>query len=90
MKKVKDSVKFRNNVIETFNKVIDDEMLSKNIEIGIYNFTIKESNQRSVVKKWENPYFVLIYLDRFRSIFLNLKNKGLLESLKWGNLKLNL
>jgi DNA-directed RNA polymerase subunit M/transcription elongation factor TFIIS len=87
MKKVKDSEKFRNNVINTFKKVVDDEKLSKNLEIGIYNFTIKESDQRSVVKKWDNPYFVLIYLDRFRSIFLNLKSKGLIESLKSKKIK---
>jgi DNA-directed RNA polymerase subunit M/transcription elongation factor TFIIS len=46
-----------------------------NLEKGIYNYTIKEAGNRKILKKWDNPYFVQIYVDRLRSIFLNLTTK---------------
>ena len=46
---------------------------AKNLEIGIFNYALKEAGQRKVVKKWDNPFFVQIYLDRLRSVFLNLR-----------------
>ena len=43
-----------------------------NLEKGIYNYTIQKSNERHVVKKWENTYFVEIYLDKLKTIYLNI------------------
>ena len=56
--------------------------MSLNMEKGIYNYTIKESNSRKIVKKWENSNFAQVYIDRFRSIFINLKNPDLLQQIK--------
>jgi transcription elongation factor S-II len=56
--------------------------LSVNLEKGIYNFAIKEASNRKIIKKWENPHFAQLYLDRLRSIYINLKNKDLLVHLK--------
>ena len=44
-----------------------------NLEIGIFNYAIKEATRKKIVKKWENPHFVSIYIDRLRSIYMNLK-----------------
>tara|TARA_A100001015_G_C14364720_1_gene471941 strand:- start:71 stop:517 length:447 start_codon:yes stop_codon:yes gene_type:complete len=49
-----------------------NKKISINIEKGIYNYSIKEATIRTVVKKWENPYFVQLYVDRLRSVYLNL------------------
>jgi transcription elongation factor S-II len=49
------------------------------LERGIFNFALGEAKNRKVVKKWDNPYFVQIYVDRLRSIFTNLNNPNLLE-----------
>lgn len=46
--------------------------MASNLEKGIYNYAIKQSNERLVVKKWENVYFVQLYMDKLRSIFANL------------------
>lgn len=46
----------------------------KNLEKGIYNWSIKEASTRKIIKKWDNPYFVQIYTDKFRSIYLNVNN----------------
>jgi len=63
---------FRSNIISKLSVLLDDEKSGKNLEIGIYNYTIKEANSRRIIKKWDNPQFVQIYTDRVRSIYLNL------------------
>ena len=45
------------------------------LEIGVYNYTLKEATNRKVVKKWDNPFYVQLYLDRLRSIINNLNAK---------------
>lgn len=47
--------------------------LATNIEKSVYNFAIKEATTRKVVKKWSNMFFVQLYIDRLRSIYLNLR-----------------
>jgi DNA-directed RNA polymerase subunit M/transcription elongation factor TFIIS len=71
--------KFRSNVLnklkENFGTINDEnETFFINLEKGIYNYAIKEATFRKIVKKWENRAFVQLYTDRFRSIFINLKN----------------
>jgi len=63
---------FRNNIVSKLSVLLDNEKSGKNLEIGIYNYTIKEANSRRIIKKWDNPQFVQIYTDRVRSIYLNL------------------
>ena len=53
---------------------IDGEIISGNIEKSIYNYTIKESIHKNIVRKWSNDYFVQLYIDKFRSMFLNIKS----------------
>lgn len=72
----------RNNVTNVLNEMIDDEKISKNIEIGIYNFTIKYCTSKNIVKKWENKYFTHIYKDRLRTILMNLQSADLLNKIK--------
>jgi transcription elongation factor S-II len=62
--------------------IIGDDNLSINLEKGVFNYAIKEANSKKIIKKWENPYFVQLYLDRLRSLYLNLKNEELLSQLK--------
>ena len=83
MMKINNPEEFRKNIC---NKLMllsktENKDLFINLEKGIYNFAIKEANQRKIVKKWENPKFVQIYTDRLRSIYLNLKNEDLLNLL---------
>lgn len=51
----------------------ETQKIATNIEKSVYNYAIKESTARKVVKKWENPYFVQLYVDRLRSIYTNLR-----------------
>jgi transcription elongation factor S-II len=80
--------KFRENIKNQINGIVKNEKLSKKIERSIFNFTIKESRKKKVIKKWENKNFCMIYNDRFKSIYFNIKgntyvgNKHFLKKLK--------
>ena len=72
LRKIENPEQFRINIRNKLNKFFDNEKHSSNLEKGIFNYTLKEASMRKVVKKWDNNYFVQIYLDRLRSIYLNL------------------
>ena len=74
--KVANPVEFRKNLITNINKIIKNEKLSTNIEKGIFNYTIKTCKERNIVRKWDNKYFVQIYMDRFKSIYININPKS--------------
>ena len=73
-----------------FKKFNLSDKTCKNLEISIFNYAISESNRRNVVKKWDNKYFIQIYVDRLRSIFNNLLNTNInfLEKIKIGEIKI--
>ncbi len=73
MRKITDPEAFRKNVIMSF-KMIKKESRRNNLEIGIYNYALSECDNRKIMKKWDNPFFVVIYIDRWRSIYMNLLN----------------
>lgn len=56
------------------------DRLSTNLEIGIYNYTLKEASRKNIVRKWDNKFFLLIYKDRVRVIYMNFSS---VISLKW-------
>lgn len=66
---------FRNNVTIKLNTYIKDMKKAKNIEISLFNSTLKDATERTIIKKWENPYFVMLYKDHLRSLWVNLRNK---------------
>jgi transcription elongation factor S-II len=77
---------FRKNIRAKLSTILENEAKANNLETGIFNYSIKEAQQRKVVKKWDNAFFCQIYLDRLRSIYLNLNNVELVNSLKSGNI----
>jgi transcription elongation factor S-II len=79
LRKVENPEKFRSNITLKIDEILHNEKNSINLERGIFNFALGEAKNRKVVKKWDNPYFVQIYVDRLRSIFTNLNNPNLLE-----------
>jgi transcription elongation factor S-II len=58
-----------------------------NLEKGIHNWAIKEATNKKVVKKWDNQFFIQIYLDHLRSIYINLKNDRLIKMVENGEIK---
>jgi hypothetical protein len=90
MRKISNPEDFRSKIRIKINAILKNEKHSLNLEKGIYNASLKEANNHKVVKKWDNPHFVQIYLDRLRSIYLNLNSKEILEQLNNGTLKAQL
>jgi len=76
--KIEEPKTFRNKVCIQLEKIYpvfsEKSNFFVNLEKGIFNFAIKEASSRKIIKKWENPFFVQLYTDRLRSIFMNLKN----------------
>ena len=73
---------FRKNIRGKINNILTNPVKSSNLEIGVFNFAIKEANNRKVIKKWDNPHFVQLYKDRLRTIVVNLKDKEILKQLE--------
>ena len=62
----------RSKLIQKFGKDMNPSILA-NIEIGVYNYAIKEAGNLKIIKKWEVPSFSTLYMDRLRTIYNNLK-----------------
>ena len=82
MYKITNPEQFRSNICKKLQFIIEDETNTVNLEKGIFNYTIKESNTKKIIKKWENPLFTQIYVDKLRSIYINLKNEDFLKQIK--------
>jgi DNA-directed RNA polymerase subunit M/transcription elongation factor TFIIS len=68
---------FRENIREKIAKQIQPIKLATNLERAIYNYAIKEATTRKIIKKWENPYFTQLYVDRLRTIIRNLSEEAI-------------
>lgn len=87
MQSITDPDNFRDNIRQRLTVFIDSTKTVENIEKGIYNYTIREATKKKLVKKWYNPYFVIIYKDRLRTVFINLQNTDLIERIKSKKIK---
>lgn len=71
-----DPAKFRASMRDSFaNRFQMGDKSATNLEIGIYNYAIRESNKERIVKKWENKNFAHLYMDRMRSLWMNLSKE---------------
>ena len=77
MRKIENPEEFRKNMTMKLKHIIEDENSCVNLEKGIYNYCLDHATKMKIVKKWDNNYFVKIYLDRIRTIYINLKNSNL-------------
>jgi transcription elongation factor S-II len=73
---IKNPEMFRKNVVAKLQNRLGDEckQYASNIEKSVFNYAIKESTFQKIVKKWENPFFAQVYLNRLRSVYANLAN----------------
>lgn len=79
----------RENFIQEVIKRVDiiDNAAAKDLEVGVFNWCLDESDKLKLQKNWKNPRFVSLYVDKARSILVNLdpnsyvQNKRLLNRL---------
>lgn len=81
VKTIPNSEHFRDKIRDKIETKLGSKNSSINLEIGIYNYAIKEADRRKIVKKWDNKAFVRIYLDHIKSILINL-NENIIEQIK--------
>lgn len=86
MRKIDNPEDFRQNVINKLGEIIQTNEIADELEKGVYEFAEKEANTLKLVIKWDNPHFTQLYMDRLRSIYINLKNEELLNHLKSGEI----
>lgn len=86
IRKIENPEKFRENIRKKINERLNDDVASTNLEKGIFNYALKEADQRKVVKKWDNKFFIQIYVSHLRSILSNLNDK-LIEDVKNGTIQ---
>ena len=65
---------FRTNVKMILGDILDNMKYGDNLEKGIYNYTLLESDDKNIVKKWNNCYFNQLYINKYRTVYNNLKN----------------
>ena len=81
MYKVTNPEKFREHISDKLFGIIRNRTIVSNLEKGVYNYSLDSASKKKIVKKWDNHYFVQIYLDKLKSIFVNLANKSLLDKI---------
>jgi hypothetical protein len=86
-RKIKNPREFRNKMGVKLNEYLTNPSHGHNLEIGIYNYALKECDERVVVKKWSNPLFVEIYLNRLKTVLTNITNPYLLNLLQTESIK---
>lgn len=62
-----------------------EDKTALNMERAIFNWTIKESTAKKIIKKWENPAFVILYIERARTVFMNF-SREIAEQIENGEL----
>lgn len=53
---------------------------AKDLEIGIYNWSIQFSDKNKIIKNWKNPRFHKLYLEKTRSVMTNIDKKSYVEN----------
>lgn len=77
---------FRRKVVELIQtKTGLDELHAKDIEIGVYNWCIKYSNEHKIMKAWNNPKFQTLYAEKARSIVSNVDSNSYIENSRLQN-----
>lgn len=72
---------FRNNVCVKLTSLLlpdgggggEMKTMVQNIELSIYNRSIDLATGKNIIKKWENPQFCALYIERIKSLFWNLR-----------------
>ena len=76
---------YRNKYVAFLNKQVEEEIISRQIEKSIFNYTIDISIKEKIEMKWSNPYFKNLYLSKIRSIYANLKSDSYIQNKEFKN-----
>ena len=63
---------FRANICSRFEALVDVDTIL--LERGIFNAAIQMCNERVIIKKWNNPKFVDVYLSILKTVYFNVRS----------------
>ena len=72
---------FRKKIIDNLDLIIKNTKICENLEKGIFNYTLETCEKRNLIKKWTNDYFIIIYIQKLKTIIFNLSNKELFDKI---------
>ena len=90
---VTNPVKLRKKIVDEIRKYIQSDIKSRNLEKGIFNWSIDNGKEKKIITKWCKKEFCHIYLTKVYSILSNLNSKSginntyLLEAINSGKIK---
>ena len=79
---VKQLVEPREKMIEIFTNLLKDKKLSQRVEESIFKNVFELAKERRVLRKWDNPIFKKMYVNKARSIYTNLKSDSYVKNVK--------
>lgn len=78
---------FRTDIVKHIDSMIIEPTFAKNLEIGIFNSSIREAKRLKIITKWSNSNFVELYLTKLRSILNNINNPFIMNEIQNKTLK---
>jgi len=78
---------FRTDIVKHIDGMICEPAFAKNLEIGIFNSSIREAKRLKIITKWSNSNFVELYLTKLRSILNNINNPYIMNEIQSKTLK---
>ena len=72
--------KIREKYVLHFDKVIDNESLSRQVEKSIYNYIISFSREKNIQRNWSNKIFYKLYVSKIMSVYLNLNQNSYIHN----------
>lgn len=79
---VKELVEPRKQIINIFEDLLKDSKMAKTIEESIFKSVFDLAKERRVLKKWDNPIFKKMYINKARSLYTNLKSDSYVKNVK--------
>lgn len=77
----------QNNIL---NKIINDPLKSSILEDSIYDYTVNMAKTKNIISSWDNKFVKLIYINKLKSLFYNIKHTpGLLDKITNNEIDIN-
>ena len=79
---IEELVEYRQKVIELFLGLVTDKKIAMRIEGSVFSHSCQLAVERKVLRKWDNPIFKKIYINKSRSLYTNLKTDSYIKNTK--------
>ena len=81
MYNIENPSEFRSNIRVKLFDLIQKEQVCIHLEKSVFNASLKLAYDKNIVRKWNNVYFVQLYVDKLKCVFQNLKNPIVMKKL---------